>query len=424
MGNVRLRVVYSAGDQILSSVSNAVILFAMAGPSSVTAFGSAVLVFSIITAAIGFVRGAAGTPLLLMSANSRRSIRTESEFAAGAAAVLGIGVGVIALLVSIALSEPAVGIAYAVAAPVVLCQDALRFSAMSRGEPAHAFYSDGLWAVISIGVLVVSWISPDALTIPQMIWLWSGAGFLALVYLAMVLKTRPRFRGVVAWVRLYWSHRLRFGIEIGIDQLAAIVIVSVSTIYIGTEAAASLRGAVTILGPFAVLISSLPLIVIPESIRAGHSATQVWRTLALAAWISSATAMSIGFLAPFAPEGLGRMLLGDSWAAAIHVLPFLGLEYAAICWVSGVYNYYRAQGQSARLLKYRIIQTCTSMAICSVAAVVTRTAVGVSIGLAVSAAVIALGLIFQVLREHQLSAREVGAVSGGAPVRRLIGSSS
>lgn len=424
MGNARLRVVYSAGDQILSSVSNAVILFAMAGPSSVTEFGLAVLVFSIITAALGFVRGAAGTPLLLMSANSLRSIRKESEFAAGAAAVLGVGVGGVALMVAIALAEPEVGIAYAVAAPIVLCQDALRFSAMSRGEPEHAFFSDGLWAVIAFGVLVVSWTKPGALTIPEMIWIWSGGALLGLVYLIVALRTHPRFRGVVAWARLYWRHRLRFGFEAGIDQLGAIVIVSVSTVYIGTEAAASLRGAVTVLGPFAVLISSLPLIVIPESIRAGHSKRQVWRTLVLAAWITSATAMTIGFLAPFAPDALGHMLLGDSWDVALHVLPFLGLEYAAVCWISGVYNYFRAQGASAQLLKYRIIQTCTSIAICSTAAAASRTAVGVAIGLAVSAALIALGLVVEVLRELRISAGEKSVAPLGASSRRLIGSSS
>ncbi|MCJ0904093.1 hypothetical protein [Rhodococcus sp. ARC_M6] len=424
MSNVRLRVVYSAGDQVLSSVSNAVILFAMAGPSSVTAFGLAVLVFSIITAALGFVRGAAGTPLLLMSANSHQSIREESKFAAGAAAILGVGVGAIALAVSLALDEPAVGIAYAVAAPIVLCQDALRFSAMSRGEPKHAFCSDGLWAVIAFGVLVLSWVRPDALTIPQMIWIWSGAGFLALIYLAIALKTRPQFRGVVAWARLYWRHRVRFGVEAGIDQLGAIIVVSVSTVYIGTEAAASLRGAVTVLGPFAVLISSLPLIVIPESIRAGHSAKQVWRTLALAAWITSASAMTIGFLAPFAPDVLGRMLLGDSWEVALHVLPFLGLEYAAICWISAVYNYYRAQGASSKLLKYRIIQTCTSVVICTVAAAVSKTAVGVAIGLALSATLIGLGLVLQVLREHRITTGQVAGTPAGTAVGRLIGSPS
>lgn len=422
MGNTRLRVIYSAGDQILSSVSNAVILFAMAGPSSVTEFGLAVLVFSIITAALGFVRGAAGTPLLLMSSNSQGSIRKESEFAAGAAAILGVGVGLIALIVAVLLAEPEVGIAYAVAAPIALSQDSLRFSAMSRGEPQHAFISDGLWALIAFGALVISWTRPDAMTIPEMIWTWSGGALLGLVYLIITLRTRPRFRGVVVWARSYWRHRLRFGVESGIDQLGAIVIVSVSTVYIGTEAAASLRGAVTVLGPFAVLISSLPLIVIPESIRAGHNKRQVWRTLVMTSWITSATAMTIGFLAPFTPDAFGHMLLGDSWDVALHVLPFLGIEYAAVCWISGVYNYFRSHGASVQLLKYRIVQTCTSIAICSTAAAVSRSAVGVAIGLAVSAAIIGIGLVVQVLRELRIGDKRVAPVAASSA--RLIGSSS
>ncbi|GAA3196043.1 hypothetical protein GCM10020255_098120 [Rhodococcus baikonurensis] len=81
VAGLKLRVLFSAGDQVLSSVSNALILFAMAGPSSVSEFGLAILVFSILTAALGFVRGAVGTPLLLMSAYSRNRIRTESRHA-------------------------------------------------------------------------------------------------------------------------------------------------------------------------------------------------------------------------------------------------------------------------------------------------------------------------------------------------------
>ncbi|MGK2238169.1 Membrane protein involved in the export of O-antigen and teichoic acid [Rhodococcus qingshengii] len=400
VAGLKLRVLFSAGDQVLSSVSNALILFAMAGPSSVSEFGLAILVFSILTAALGFVRGAVGTPLLLMSAHSRNRIRAESRHAISGAATFGVLVGIVALGVSVFLHEPQVGIAYAVAAPVVLAQDALRFTAMSMGEPEHAFFSDALWASAAFGVLVVTWIRPEALSIAEMIWLWSVAGGLALVYLMIRVQTLPRLTGLYRWWASFWTHRIRFGFESGIDQLAAIVIVAVSTAFIGTVAAASLRGAVTVLGPFAVLISSLPLIVIPESVRAGHTARQVWSTLRYAAWLTSAMAATIGFAAPFLPDALGRVVLGESWAEARHVLPFLGLEYAAICWIAGVYNLYRTQGASGRLLKLRIVQSLTAIVICSAAAALTGTAVGVAIGLAVSSVLVAVCLVVAAQRKH------------------------
>ncbi|MFE5790836.1 MATE family efflux transporter [Rhodococcus erythropolis] len=400
MAGLKLRVLFSAGDQVLSSVSNALILFAMAGPSSVSEFGLAILVFSILTAALGFVRGAVGTPLLLMSAYSRNRIRAESRHAISGAAFFGIVVGIVALGVSVFLHEPQVGIAYAVAAPVVLAQDALRFTAMSMGEPEHAFFSDALWASVAFGVLVVTWLRPEALSIAEMIWLWSLAGALALVYLMIRVQTLPRLTGLYRWWTSFWTHRIRFGFESGIDQLAAIVIVAVSTAFIGTVAAASLRGAVTVLGPFAVLISSLPLIVIPESVRAGHTARQVWSTLRYAAWLTSAMAATIGFAAPFLPDALGRVVLGESWAEARHVLPFLGLEYAAICWIAGVYNLYRTQGASGRLLKLRIVQSLTAIVICSAAAALTGTAVGVAIGLALSSILVAVCLVVAAQRKH------------------------
>ncbi|MGC0362822.1 hypothetical protein ABH922_000806 [Rhodococcus sp. 27YEA15] len=411
MAGLKLRVLYSAGDQVLSSVSNALILFAMAGPSSVSAFGLAILVFSILTAALGFVRGAVGTPLLLMSAYTGKRIRAESAHAVTAAAAFGVLIGVVAFGVALALHEPAVGIAYAVAAPVVLAQDALRFTAMSIGEPEHAFFSDGLWTLVAFGVLVVTWIRPDALSITQMIWLWTAAGTLALGYLMVRIRVLPRLRGLYRWWTSFWTHRIRFGFESGIDQLAAIVIVAISTVFIGTVAAASLRGAVTVLGPFAVLISSLPLIVIPESVRAGHTPKQVWSTLRYAAWLTSAMAATIGFAAPFLPEVLGRLILGESWAEARHVLPFLGLEYAAVCWIAGVYNLYRTQGASGRLLKMRIIQSLTAIMICSSAAFLMKTAVGVAIGLALSSILVALCLVVAAQR----TVRRTGSVPSRSP---------
>jgi hypothetical protein len=279
---------------------------------------------------------------------------------------------------------------------------------MSMGEPEHAFFSDALWASAAFGVLVVTWIRPEALSIAEMIWLWSLSGALALVYLMIRVQTLPRLTGLYRWWASFWTHRVRFGFESGIDQLAAIVIVAVSTAFIGTVAAASLRGAVTVLGPFAVLISSLPLIVIPESVRAGHTARQVWSTLRYAAWLTSAMAATIGFAAPFLPDALGRVVLGESWAEARHVLPFLGLEYAAICWIAGVYNLYRTQGASGRLLKLRIVQSLTAIVICSAAAALTGTAVGVAIGLALSSILVAVCLVVAAQRKH--SGREGPAI--------------
>ncbi|MGB3770845.1 MAG: hypothetical protein WBF79_13470 [Rhodococcus sp. (in: high G+C Gram-positive bacteria)] len=377
----------------------------MAGPSSVEAFGAAVLVFSIVTAAIGLVRGAFGTPLLLMSSHSREEILHEGKRGFGSALLLGSLVGVLALVVSIALDEPQVGIAYAIAIPLVLAQDVLRFVSMALGEPESAFVSDAIWAAGAGAVLITTWTAPSLLVIPEMIWLWSIAGGIALVQLAWRTGIAPTFRGLRAWWVEFWQHRTRFAFESGIDQIAAILIVAVSTIFIGTVAAASLRGAVTVLGPFAVLISSLPLIVIPEAVRAGHSARQIWRTLSYAAWITSAMAATIGFLAPFVPSTMGRLLLGDSWAEATRVLPFLGLEYAAICWIAGVYNFYRSRGASQELLRYRIAQSVLGIVVCTTAAAVFRTAVGVAIGLALSATIMGILLVTELYRKQLRQSR-------------------
>lgn len=392
----------STGDQVLSSVSNAVILLAMAAASSAEAFGAAVLVMSIIIAALSCVRGFLGSPILLMSGKPRDQINREVQYALWTALLIGIVVGAAAFLVSWVLQEPLVGLAYAFAVPMLLTQDILRFAAIADGTPEEAFFSDLIWAIASLGVYATVTVNRNLLTIPDMVAIWGVAAGMALLYLVVRLRARMRVRGALDWVRATLSDRIRYGIEHGFDQVGAIVVVTVATAFIGTIAAAALRGAGVLLGPLAVVITALPLVFIPEARRAGHSESQMWSSLRYAAWISSCLALTVGFLGPLVPEWIGHLLLGDSWQHAIVVLPLLGVEYAAICWLAAALNFYLSRNDSVTLLRLRVAQTALVCAGCTVAAAVTHSVIAVAICLAGASTVIAVVACWMVERQLRL----------------------
>lgn len=407
------RMIASTADQVLSSVSNAVILLAMATASSAEVFGAAVLVMSIIIAALSCVRGFLCSPILLMSGRPRAEIARESDRALWVALLIGLAVGALAFVVSWILDEPLVGLAYACAVPMVLTQDILRFTAIADGRPEEAFVSDLIWAVASLAVYATVLINRDALTIPGMVGIWGAAAGIALFYLVVRLGARPRMRGALGWVRATLSHRIRYGIEHGFDQVVAIAVVAIATAFIGTVAAAALRGAGVLLGPLAVLITALPLVFIPEARRSGHNEAQLWSNLCYAAWISSCLAITVGFVGPLIPERFGHMLLGDSWQHAIVVLPLLGVEYAAVCWMAAAMNFYLARNDSMTLLRLRIGQTVLVIVGCTAAAALTHSVIAMAAGLAGSAMVVA-GWGCWMVRRHL---REAG---DGSPADAVV----
>lgn len=77
----RARALAGGVDQVFSSLSNGLIIYAIAVVTPVADFGRVGLVMTLLAAAIGVLRGALGTPLLLSSAKSPTDIRQEGGYA-------------------------------------------------------------------------------------------------------------------------------------------------------------------------------------------------------------------------------------------------------------------------------------------------------------------------------------------------------
>jgi O-antigen/teichoic acid export membrane protein len=171
------------------------------------------------------------------------------------------------------------------------------------------------------------------------------------------------------------------------------MITSVATALIGASAAASVQGASLILSPFAVLLNALPLVVIPESVRGGASAIEVWRKLFRIGLASSLFLITLGLALAILPERVGQLILGDSWDGARVVLPIIAFTYFCMAWCSVAMTYLRFQGKSGQLLAATVAYSVTSLVLCTLMAFLTRTAFGVAVGLAVSGVAVATVII-------------------------------
>ena len=134
-------------DQAMSSASNGLIVLAVARVASVDAFGAATLLFAFAAAAMGIGRGALGTPIMLAAGRGHAELRREAGFATTTALVFGLTVSCAAAVSSVLLCVPGMGVAFAVAIPLVVVVDVYRYALISASKPHLALTWDAVWAI-------------------------------------------------------------------------------------------------------------------------------------------------------------------------------------------------------------------------------------------------------------------------------------
>lgn len=396
--NVRERLTLSIFDQVLSSASNVLVIFAVAGVSSVEEFGAVSLAFAALTTVMAMGRGLLGTPIALLSGDPDK-LRSETPHALGAAVWAGVcASGLIALMATLTRA-PMSTYLLAVAAPMVLVQDTSRYFCISSGHPKRAVLSDGIWALGSAVLLLATWIGPEGMDIGSLLGVWACLTMVAMLAILLPLRLLPRFTGLLAWWRSEVRDRLRFGAEGLIGATSSFLVLGIVTAIIGTTATAALRGAGTVLGPLSILMSAIPLAMVPELRRRGKpSVASVWRPLRNLAIPMSAFAIAIGAIALAVPQAWGELILGDSWTVVRPLLPITATEYAALAWLAAARGGIRALGRSSDLLILQLVFAGSSIAFGSLAAIVSGSIRMVAIALSIAAVVAAAYARFWLFR--------------------------
>lgn len=415
----RLRALSGALDQAFSSAGNGLIVFAIAVVSPAAEFGQIAILMTALAAALGCLRGALGTPLLLKSDQDTGQIRREGGYALTAALIVGPPLGVV--LIALGLTDLPSAICLAVAAPAVLAQDVLRYVLIAEGRPHIAAVWDGIWCAGTVALLVLSWLGLDFVSAPVLLGGWAGLAYLALFGMLADLRIAPRVAGLGAWISAGRGHRFRYGVDAGLEQITVFAMFSVVAAVLNPAVTGALRGATALLAPVAMFGTAIQVIVISESTRQGSSPRQVWSGLLKLAVLTGFVTAAGGFALYALPTRFGELLLGPSWTAAQQILPLIMLEYTVAAFGMVLAIFLRTFNRSSDIVRLKIALAVTTLVSATVAAVVFQSAIGVAAGLAVAnlaVTTVALALVApwqQRARSASVDIAAPGSVSGSVP---------
>jgi hypothetical protein len=394
----------TAVDQMLSSASNALLVFVLAQVSSAGEFGIIGLLITVVGVCTGFDRGALGTPLLLTGNLTNRQIVAESGHALTWSLYTGGVGGFLILTLGAVFHQPWIGLAFAIVLPVVLAQDVLRLTAIALGRPNLAVVADALWAAPMLGIFVTNLFGVRE-SAEFSIYLWAFSGLVSAGILAFRLRVAPHHSRVLDWWRTDWPARLRFGSVYGVSQTSVVLVTLVTVTTAGSVAAAGIRGAATLFGPIATLLAALPMVFVPLAVRTGSSVGDQWRLVSRTSVATSVlTVVATGCLMAV-PARLGAAMLGASWPETLSVLPYIGVVAAAMCWAAGVSTVFQSRGESRMVFGLNMLLVGLELATSLAAGVIFGSAIAIAISLAFSSSVTA---IVGVLWVH----RSIHAVAG------------
>ncbi|MGW0036397.1 hypothetical protein [Gordonia sp. NPDC003376] len=373
-----VRAACGVADQVFSSASNGLILFALAVVADSRDFGRIALLFTLIATAVGVLRGGLGTPLLLSANESDEDVRRHGAYAVGTAAIIGAVVALAVVACGFVAGVVAESVVLGLAIPLVLMEDVLRYVAITLGRNESAALWDGLWFAGSLSFLVLAWGAPSWLTSMSLVLGWCLLAAVALAGLALNLGLAPRFRGIRSELWESRWDRARYGIDSGLEQLTVFLMLALCAMVIDSEASAALRGATAILAPLAILASAIPLLVIPSSARTGRRPVETWRVLVRVATGTSILALTSGIILHFVPEFVGSFLLGRTFAPAQSVVLLISFEYALGAWIAVVATYLKSQNRSAEALLLKGCYVSIALLAIGIGLIFTKTAFGVA----------------------------------------------
>ena len=255
-------------DQTLSSVSNFLAMIAVARVSTVDQFGTTALVFMVITTTLAIVRGAIGTPLLLKSRHAA-AIQQDTRHAVGAALLIGTAIGLIIASAGIVDGLLPICLPLAVALPFTLAQDVSRYWAMAAGRSRAAIVWDGTWTAGTAVILILTWITPVLTTPTSVLSVSALLAGVSWIGLGITSRITPRIRGLIGWWRTVPGKALRYGMEAGIGSMSSLLVVFGSVAVLGLDASARSSRCWDVFGPLNVIVTAIPLAIIPETLRSG-----------------------------------------------------------------------------------------------------------------------------------------------------------
>jgi O-antigen/teichoic acid export membrane protein len=323
LGSSRSRALWTLFDQVLSSGTNAVMAFIIARSVTKSQFGAFGIAFAVFSLVIGFSRAAGTAPLGIRYADAtRRVFRSAGAAATGAALVVGAVTGTGCIAAGLVMNGP-VGaslVAMGMVLPGLLLQDSWRQVFFAEGRPAAAAANDAVWAAVQFAGVYLLLVRHVTTSSPLLL-AWGGAAAVA----ALLGVAQAGFWPAPSRIREWVAEHRDINAYMSAEYLTVQGAQQASTLLLGTLGAVqlvgALRGVQTLLGPTTILSVGIISWAVPEfSRRRGMTAgARIRAAYGLSALIVG-VGLAWGTFFLFLPAGIGRSLLGDTWAQTHHLL--------------------------------------------------------------------------------------------------------
>jgi O-antigen/teichoic acid export membrane protein len=411
-------VLWSFGDQAVSSGTNFLLTILVARSVSASEFGAFAVGISVYLVCLSLGRSSVSETVVLSLGRAQGLL--PKEIASGLRATLILAAVAAGLVAGIAALLPdrdaaLILVVLAMGLPGLLVQDYRRIVFIALGQPRRAFVSDSVWAVLQIGGILgataVGVRSPEVL-----LGIWAASGLVSGLLWPSTTRGWLREQGVT-WLRSRRAVALPLAGEGMLFQLGNQTSVFLLGLLAGLAQAGGYRGAQSLFGPVIVLMLGLRTTMLPELMRISRTAPDRALRLANRLTLGAALAATLWGLALLAvPDSLGRQILGDTWGIAGTLIWLVTIEKAfnAIGW--GAILRLRVLIKPRVSFLLRVTSTVANVLVACIGAPLGG-AHGVAIGSAVVSPPLALAWVAAVRRVSR-SAHRSSPASDPSPTRQ------
>lgn len=345
-------------DQALVSLGNAVIVIAMARTSTAAEFGRLTFAVVAMTALNVAARGFFGTFVAVLG---RAPSAAKHEASVGITLCLALSVifggGIHLVTSSIA------GAAVMSALPALLVTlEMCRWFLVSSRRAHTALIADSVYSIGCLMLLILTMVHDVSVSSVLAGWFFTAA--LAMFVAARLARIAPCLRQPFGVIRSTWKERVWFGSEGLLAAWSSVLVASIVGTLSGGEALGGLRGASTLLGPLSLLLTSLPMVAVPElaDLMRRNQLRRARLYLDRGVAVFFVGALAVAAFGAFCPDHVGRAFLGESWSSARPLILPLSLEQAALAVLHSSVAILRAGTQGRIVLSLRSIQVVLSLA--------------------------------------------------------------
>ena len=311
-------------DQGLSSLSNLLVLVAVAHLLEPVDFGRFSLLFLVYALGQALVRSAVSVPVLV---HTHDALERPQE-ALGAAILLGLAVSGLCVAAGGLMWWAADVMAASVLVlgaclPFLLLHDVGRYLAFARGKPGRAIELDLLWLLLTVGGFVLV-IRQDAQELSWIVLAWAGSGAAASLW-AFAQYGVPRGRALsMDWVRERWSFVWRSVVSNVAAQGIGLMGGALAAVVSSPVAVAVLRASLLVGRPSATVQAGVGASTAADVAREGPAdgGARLLRRALVVCWAVAVINLGVLYVLP---DAVGTAILGGVWPLVEPLILPIGL---------------------------------------------------------------------------------------------------